>query len=211
MPMGVSSGPDTKNTMRKQARKRRKELHAAAGDAGNLIRDLFCARFVEGLAKRDLLSVAGYWPTGAEISDLPLLSQLVVGGWPLGLPVIVANDEPLAFAPWHPDGKLTEGAHGIMEPVLGEPHLKFAPDIILVPLLAFDAAGHRLGQGGGYYDRTLAFWRSKADILAIGLAYDGQQVDVLPHDKHDQMLDMVITESRIVEYARTVKDERGAE
>jgi len=199
--MGMSSGPDTKSALRKKARMRRKELHASIGDAGDLIRDTFCARFIEGRAKRTPRSIAGYWPMGSEISDLPLLSQLAVDGWSLGLPVIEANDEPLIFSSWHHGEELTEGAHGIMEPsiVLGEQCVVFSPDIILVPLLAFDAAGRRLGQGGGYYDRTLALWRSKADILAIGLAYDGQQVDVLPHDKHDQMLDLVITESRIVE------------
>ena len=91
-------------------------------------------------------------------------------------------------------------AFGIQEPPGDAP--AFAPAAVLVPVLAFDAEGFRLGYGGGYYDRTLAELRNRGDVLAIGIAYAGQETEPLPREPHDQKLDMVVTEHGVRHFAR---------
>mgnify|MGYP006270893741 CR=1 FL=1 len=139
------------------------------------------------------LVVAGYWPTRDEIDPRLLMRDLDLQGDATALPVVTDAAAPLSFRLWAPDEPTADGAFSIPVPLEDAPWVE--PDILLVPLLAFDRRGYRLGYGGGYYDRTLADARAKGrDIAAIGLALAAQQVDHVPHDDHDQRLDRLVTE-----------------
>jgi len=137
--------------------------------------------------------VSGFSAIGDEIDPLPLMLRLAREGYGLALPVVEGNSLPLTFRRWQPGDPLVEGCWGIREP---QPSAAVVdPDVILVPLLAFDAAGHRLGYGGGFYDRTLAVARARKPALAIGLGYDCQEVPAVPRLDFDQRLDWVLTPS----------------
>jgi 5-formyltetrahydrofolate cyclo-ligase len=138
-------------------------------------------------------AVSGFMAIGAEIDASPLLERLHGEGHPLALPVIQPKGQPLKFRTWAPGEPLASRLWGIREPLAEAPEIE--PDILLVPLLAFDAKGHRLGYGAGYYDRTLKRLRTVKPILAIGLAYDEQEVASVPHQEWDQRLDWILTPS----------------
>ena len=132
--------------------------------------------------------VGGYHALPDEADPAPLLERLVEKGCHIAFPRMAAKHQPLDF---HriPDGALlAPGAFGIREPLAHWPRV--TPDLLLVPLLAFDDSGHRLGYGGGFYDRTLALLH----VSAIGIAYAGQRVAALPHGLHDRRLDAILTE-----------------
>lgn len=139
--------------------------------------------------------VAGYWPLGSELDVRPLMIRLAAAGFDLALPVTRTVDLPLEFRRWRPGDALELGAHGISQPLVVAPVV--TPTLLLVPLLAFDADGWRLGYGAGYYDRTLADMRRrllKTPPLAVGIAYAAQEMASLPHHTGDQRLDGVVTE-----------------
>ena len=140
--------------------------------------------------------MAGYIPIRTEIDPLPVMAAAAACG-PVGVPVIQDPGQPLGFARWQPGVEMGVGAFGVPVPVVRE---WLEPDILVVPLLAFDCRGNRLGYGGGYYDRTLARLRSKRSVLAVGFAYDAQEVDGLPLASTDQRLDMIVTESRVLDF-----------
>ena len=139
---------------------------------------------------------AGYWPIRTELDCRPLMERLHAAGWACALPCVVDRSGPLAFRAWRPGDRLHMGAYGIPAPGPDAPLLR--PRIVIVPLLAFDAMGHRLGYGGGYYDRTLADLRGRGDVLAVGFAFAGQQVAALPRDGDDQRLDLIVTEAGVI-------------
>jgi 5-formyltetrahydrofolate cyclo-ligase len=142
--------------------------------------------------------LGAYHPIRSEIDGLPLARHLAASGWLLALPVI-NEGAPLSFHLWEPEIPLIAGPFGIPQPD-GTPGV--FPTAILVPLLAFDTQGHRLGYGGGHYDRTLASLRIRGPLLAIGLAYDCQEVAAIPAGPHDQRLDLVLTPSRTIAMAK---------
>jgi 5-formyltetrahydrofolate cyclo-ligase len=137
--------------------------------------------------------VSGFASMPEEFDALPLLARLHANGSRLCLPVIQGKGRPLLFRAWVPGEEMAVGQWGIREPKPARPVLE--PDVVLVPLLAFDKHGFRLGYGGGYYDRTLKDLRSRKTIVAIGLAFDEQEVDVVPHLDYDERLDWVLTPS----------------
>jgi len=137
--------------------------------------------------------VSGFSAIGDEISALPLLTALGRLGHPLCLPVMQGRAMPLMFRTWSPGSPTREAVWGIQEPIETAPAVE--PDVLLVPLLAFDAAGYRLGYGGGFYDRTLEGLRARKRVIAIGLAFDEQRVDSVPHADGDQRLDWILTPS----------------
>jgi 5-formyltetrahydrofolate cyclo-ligase len=139
------------------------------------------------------LAVSGYMAIGAELDPSALLEKLHKLGHPLALPVIQPKGQPLKFRRWAPGEPLVTRLWGIREPAPGASEIE--PDILLVPLLAFDGLGYRLGYGGGFYDRTLQRLRAMKPIVAIGIAYDEQEVDHVPHHGGDQRLDWVLTPS----------------
>ena len=135
--------------------------------------------------------VAGFWPMGEEIDIRPLLHALYARGHPIVLPVTPKRGEPLSFGLWRPGDALVLEKFGTMRPT-GEERV---PAFLLVPLLAFDRSGHRLGYGGGYYDRTLS---ALPDAFALGCAYAAQEVDELPVAPYDVRLDAVATERGVI-------------
>ena len=136
--------------------------------------------------------IAGYWPMGDEMDPRPLMLALASLGHPLALPVTPPRGQPLAFRAWAPGAALRPGPMGTSEPVAGE---ELRPDVLLVPLLAFDRAGRRLGYGGGYYDRTLA---ALPGAKAIGIAYAGQEMPEVPAGPQDMRLPLIATEDSVI-------------
>jgi 5-formyltetrahydrofolate cyclo-ligase len=177
----------SKSELRQQARIRRKALAADVPDFARLL-----AAQADALAIRPGSIVGAYHALPDEADPALLLEALVEHGVHIAFPRVAAKNQPLEF---HriPDGEmLRAGAYGIPEPAAHFPLVK--PDLLLVPLLAFDARRHRLGYGGGFYDRTIA----ALGVPAIGIAYDGQQVSSLPAEAHDIALDGILTEHGLI-------------
>jgi 5-formyltetrahydrofolate cyclo-ligase len=189
---------DTKRKARTQALERRSHANEAA--LANPERDTgqeLLGHFLDAVTPSPGIIVSGYWPVRGEIDVIPLLSHLHRQGHPCGLPVMVGRTKPLLFREWHPGLEMEEAGFAIPVPDENTPEL--APDLLLAPLLAFDGEGHRLGYGGGYYDRTLAALRASGrGPVAVGVAYAAQQCDRIPHHDGDQPLDLVVTESGVV-------------
>jgi 5-formyltetrahydrofolate cyclo-ligase len=137
-----------------------------------------------------LSPVAGYWPVGGEIDGRPLLAALAKAGRIVALPRMETRAGPARFFAWRGGDALTADAFGVPAPPPTGADL--APRLILAPLLAFDRAGHRLGQGGGHYDRIISLYRAHG-CVAVGLAYAEQEMKLVPHGAHDAHLDWVIT------------------
>jgi 5-formyltetrahydrofolate cyclo-ligase len=176
-----------KDELRAEARARRRALSAGHPNYAEIV-----ARFADALHVASAAPVASYWPLKDEADPRGLAASLGIRGHSILLPRIVSSAEPLSFHLWREGDALTRNAHGAREPGVSAPRL--VPGAVLVPLLAFDAAGFRLGYGGGYYDRTLAALRAQSRVLAIGVAFSGQESASLPRDPHDERLDMVVTE-----------------
>lgn len=160
-------------------------------------------RAAEAVAKRGLdflepqppraCVVSGFSPIADEFRVWPLLRRLAGEGYRLALPVMQGKGKPLLFRAWAPGDAMDKAVWNIAEPKPDKPVLE--PDILIVPLLAFDRAGRRLGYGGGFYDRTLRSMRARKAIVAVGLAFDEQQVDAVPHLDYDERLDWVLRPS----------------
>ncbi|MEO1224926.1 MAG: 5-formyltetrahydrofolate cyclo-ligase [Pseudomonadota bacterium] len=178
-----------KKTSRHQAREIRGSLHARLGPIAAI--ELANHFFASIPFDRNAV-ISAYWPMGSEIDVRPLCRRLREAGALTALPVVVERDKPLAFGCWDDRTELVEGPYGTHQPSAASPHV--VPDILIVPLLAFDAYGSRLGYGGGYYDRTLAALRAERSVLAVGVAFDDQRVDRLTVGNHDARLDKVVTE-----------------
>jgi 5-formyltetrahydrofolate cyclo-ligase len=142
--------------------------------------------------------VAGYSPIRSEIDPAPLLRKVAAPGVQLALPAIIAGDQPLKFRAWSLNDRLRRGPLGILEPPPDAAEI--IPDILLVPLAAFDRLGHRIGYGAGHYDRTLAQLRQLKAITAIGVAFAAQQVEAVPALLHDVALDYVLTETQVLDF-----------
>lgn len=136
-------------------------------------------------------TVSGFLAIGEEIDPVPLLERLLGEGYALALPVMAGKGKPLIFRAWAPGQPLATATWGIREPGADAPAV--SPDVVLVPLLVFDACGHRLGYGGGFYDRTLRNARAAGTVHAVGLAFGLQKVDAVPHLDYDETLDWVLT------------------
>jgi 5-formyltetrahydrofolate cyclo-ligase len=174
-------------------RGKRAELYAQNPNAPIALRD----RFLAEIRLPANAVVAGYIGADHEIDPVPLMEALHARGYRLALPVIpAAKNDALIFKSYNPADTLTPGQLNIPEPISSS--LVVEPDILLVPLLAFDSTGHRLGRGGGYYDRTLQNMRKSRKICAIGLAFSGQYAEKLPADSHDAKLDKIVTEIEVI-------------
>jgi len=182
-----------KQRARKTAAERRAQAFAAHPNAGH---DL-AARFHEAVHLPRGAAVSGYWPLAGELDIRPLLHQIHDQGHPIGLPVVIGKGQPLLFRRWSPGMVLVQGSFRVLTPPEGVPEIE--PQVLLVPLLAFDAAGYRLGYGGGFYDRTLEKRRREAHsghpIVAIGMAFAAQEAESLPRGPFDQPLDWIATEA----------------
>jgi 5-formyltetrahydrofolate cyclo-ligase len=175
-------------------RERQKALRLKAlAKLGASVNEGLVAHGMALLGDRPLGVVSSYYPMEGEIWPLPLMAALRSKGHSLALPVMQGKADPLLFRAWSPGDPLIPGVWGIRQPAPDRDVV--LPDIVLVPLLAFDARGYRLGYGGGYYDRTLRYLRSNKPILAVGLALDELEVDAVPHLDYDERLDWVLTPS----------------
>src|SRR5262249_22515445 len=169
-----------KSNLRNQLRARRATLTRA--DFSDRI-----AAFARDVPLAPGAVVAGYHPVRDEADPRGLRSARAAQGHPLALPVIAGVRKALVFRRWRMGDALAPNAYGIAEPPASAEEV--VPDAVLVPLLAFDADGHRLGYGGGYYDRTLDAIRTARPVLAVGIAYAGQEVERLPRETHDHAPD----------------------
>ena len=182
-----------KQAARKNAASLRQKLaHNSAESAVHLAAhaDDLVARYGTG-------SYAGYRAIHSELSPALLLQALADRGVPTALPITPAAGQPLRFLGWRPGDRLAQGRFGTKQPVAGAPPVR--PHVVLVPLLAFDLAGWRLGYGGGYYDRSIAALRDdRMPVVAIGVGYDGQRVDKVPVGPYDMPLDAVLTPTGLI-------------
>ena len=192
---GGSVHPLPKHGLRAEARNLREKAHRQAGPgAGLLIAD----NFLVTLPWRQARFVAGYLPIRDEADVAPLLRQLADHGKDLLLPAVLGPDLPLEFRRWHPDDPLEPGPFNTLQASAAAE--RAVPDMLLVPMLAYDESGGRLGYGGGYYDRSLSALRQKGPVTAIGIAYAAQKMKHLPREAHDQPLDWMVTEQSVWEF-----------
>ena len=175
---------DFKAAARAEAFARRKAAFAAhaAGDTD---------RLKAVLAEHAGKVLAGYMPMRTEIDCLPAMAA---HDGPVGVPVILGAGTPLKFRAWHPAARMVAGEFGALIPEAGD---WVEPDVLIVPLLAFDRRGYRLGYGGGFYDRTLEGLRAQKTVTAIGFAFAAQEVDEVPTEPTDQVLDLIVTEKEV--------------
>ncbi len=180
---------DLKKKVRKQALINRQKAFAA--DNGN------SASFLSSvLAGYRGVPIAGYLPIKTEIDPLSAMEEAAAHSL-VGVPVIQGNSKPLKFSRWEPGCHLKKGSFDVQIPM--NTHY-LIPEVLIIPMVAFDRNGGRLGYGGGFYDRTLDYLRSRHAILAIGFAYSEQEFEHLPMEPTDQKLDIVITEREIIEF-----------
>lgn len=151
------------------------------------------AHGLDFLSPRPGSTVSGFAAIRDEIDPAALLDWLHREGFKLALPVMEGRGKPLILRAWAPGDEMSTVQWGIREPLASKPEVY--PDVLLVPLLAFDRNGSRLGYGGGFYDRTLQKLRARAAVTAVGIAYDELEVDAVPHESYDQRLDWVLTPS----------------
>jgi len=144
--------------------------------------------------------VSGFMPLKSEINPLPLMRKLAEAGAHLALPTIVARGRPLIMRVYRFGDELARGQWGIREPKPDAAEV--APDILLVPLAAFDRSGHRIGYGAGYYDMTIYALRAKKSITAIGLAFAAQEILKVPTTERDARLDLVLTEREVIDFRK---------
>ncbi|MFC4671599.1 5-formyltetrahydrofolate cyclo-ligase [Seohaeicola nanhaiensis] len=178
-----------KTEARKAAFARRAEAFATAGGA-------HAGKLSEVLAGYRGVPLAGYMAMRTEIDPTPAMAEAAAHG-PVGVPVIRAAGQPLRFSRWEPETAMIDGPFGARIPAVEE---LIDPEILIVPLVAFDAHGNRLGYGGGFYDRTLEELRARRPRLAIGFAFDAQEAGSLPLEVTDQPLDMIVTETRVLSF-----------
>ena len=182
---------EIKAALRADARVVRSRIAGDAARHAVLAADLFD----RALAPQRDQVLAGYWPLRDECDCRPILSRHQSAGGTCALPVVVEDGAPLQFFPWAEGDPLTPGRFGLLEPAQRATPL--LPALIVVPLLAFDRAGNRLGYGGGYYDRTLADWRRPKPVT-VGLAFAVQERPAVPRTDHDLRLDWIVTEREAI-------------
>jgi 5-formyltetrahydrofolate cyclo-ligase len=186
----------TKITLRASALARRDALSPSvrAAAAETIAARAFPVTITPGMI------VAGFSPmkVKSEINPIPLLRMLSHAGASLALPAIAGRGQPLIMRAWSFGAPLAAGQWGIREPTPDAAEV--SPDILIVPLAAFDRAGHRIGYGAGYYDMTIRALRAKKKIVAIGIAFAAQEVSKVPATTRDERLDLVLTEREIIDF-----------
>ncbi len=192
----MGAHPDTKSDLRRALRARRRRIRGrparhAATQAARRVKQLAAW----GRARH----VAVYLPTDGEIDTRPLIHAALRAGKRVYLPVIRRHTGDLVFRRYTPGAPLRRGRFGLLVPVAaGAPRQPLAGlDLLIMPLVGFDGAGHRLGMGGGFYDRTLAGRGRGRRPLRVGLAHAVQQRPAIPHDRWDQRLDRVVTDRAV--------------
>lgn len=176
--------PDLKAALRRQALAARGQ----GGDAAALMRNLRAV-----LEPHHGKVLAGYWPMRDEADPRPAMAA---HRGPVCLPVVTGAAQPLIFR--RENGQVEPGRFGTSHPPADAPEL--SPEVLIVPLAGFDRSGHRLGYGGGFYDRTLHELRTRGPVTAIGLAYAVQEIRVIPAESTDEPLDFIVTDREILAF-----------
>ncbi|MDE2017214.1 MAG: 5-formyltetrahydrofolate cyclo-ligase [Hyphomicrobiales bacterium] len=189
---------DAKRRLRRDARARRAAVDAPTREALGAALLAFADGLPPPAPGRGAVSL--YRAIGDEPDLDPLAAALAARGWRLALPAIGALATPLAFRRWRPGEPLVRNAKGLDEPPQGAATVE--PDVVFVPLLAFDARGARLGYGGGYYDATLRALRAKKGVAAVGVAFACAEVAALPEGPVDERLDRIVTERGMRDFPR---------
>jgi 5-formyltetrahydrofolate cyclo-ligase len=194
--------PDATDTQTRKA-----ELRSVALTLRDALPPTMRAAAAEAIAKRGFpvdvtpgIVVSGFSPMKTEINPIPLLRKLHDAGARLALPCIVGRGHPLIMRAWEFGAPLASGQWGIREPTADAPEV--APDVLIVPLAAFDRAGHRIGYGAGYYDMTIHALRAKKKVVAIGIAFAAQEIARVPATERDERLDLVLTERETIDFRR---------
>ncbi len=183
---------DAKADARKRAFAARKDAHSQNTDAAA------CAHLSAYLnTLGEFYCVAAYMPIRTEISPLAVMEELHMAGKIVVVPVIAGTGQPLNFSRWNPDEQMVEGPFGARIPKTDD---FLDPDILITPLVAYDARGFRLGYGGGFYDRSFARLHERKNITAIGFAYSGQELPTVPTEPTDQRLDAIVTERGVLTF-----------
>lgn len=177
-----------KEAARKAGYMRRKAAHAAGGDA------MAQARLLEFLEPHAGQTISGYMPIRTEIDPVPVMTKMALSGF-LTVPVIEAAGLPLKFRQWTANSEMVAGPFGAKVPATGG---WLEPEVLIVPLIAFDRDGGRLGYGGGFYDRSLEVLRGRRPTIAVGFAYAEQECAGLPLEGTDQPLDVIVTERETI-------------
>jgi 5-formyltetrahydrofolate cyclo-ligase len=193
VPAADSSINSIKAELRRAAIARRDAFSAEARQ--NAAEAIAARTFPLAVAPRTIVS--GFMPLKSEISPLPLMQKLAASGARLALPVIAGRGKPLIMRSWNFGDELDRGQWNIREPKPEAAEVE--PDILLVPLLAFDRSGHRIGYGAGYYDMTITGLRARKPIVTVGLGFAAQEVPAVPATPRDARLDFVLTEREVID------------
>jgi len=185
---------ELKSLIRKDALLRRDALPAA--ERANAAETIAARPFPVTITSGTIVS--GFSPLKTEINPIPLMRNLADRGAQLALPVVAGRGKPLIMRAWSFGAPLDAGIWDIREPTPDAPEV--VPDILLVPLLAFDRSGHRIGYGAGYYDMTIAALRRVKPIVAAGIAFAAQEIDAVPVTPRDARLDLVLTERETIDF-----------
>ena len=185
----------TKSALRKAVLARRA---AIAAEAAELATGAVADRMMDLLRRWPVGAISAFRTFGDEIGTGPLLLRLNDAGYRIGLPIVIGKGKPLVFRQWRPGDAMASGPYGIEQPLETAPGIE--PDILIVPMAAFDTQGYRIGYGGGFYDRSLESLRADKPILAIGLAYDEQEVEQVPRGPYDARLDHLVTPARTLSF-----------
>ncbi|MCK5296346.1 MAG: 5-formyltetrahydrofolate cyclo-ligase [Alphaproteobacteria bacterium] len=187
--------PDIANAKRKlraEALARRKNI--ASQSDGSEHKKL-CDNFFKHELNAKISTVSGYIPMKSEISPLLLMEKLSQEGCALCVPAVVDKKKPMLFKRWDSDTELKKCPFGADYPAKTD---EVIPDLLLIPLLAFDRNGYRLGYGGGCFDRTLEHLKKSGNPISVGVAYSCQEVDEVPHADFDSRLDWIVTELEVI-------------
>jgi 5-formyltetrahydrofolate cyclo-ligase len=189
------SPADVKEKLRQQALSRRDELDEAfRADAGHRV----TARTLDLADLKATPTIGAYWPIRSEVDPRPIMEALVARGQEVALSQII--HPKLSFRLWQPGDPLIKGGFGVREPGPDAPEIH--PAALLVPLAAFDRRGGRIGYGKGHFDRAIAALEKQHPVLTIGLAFSVQEIDEVPLEPHDRLLDIVITENELIRTGR---------
>ena len=185
------SPPELKDRLRSEGFSRRDALDKAfREDAAQRIAE----RALDFPDLQGITPVGGYWPIRSEVDSRPLMEALLDRGQDMALSQIIHPH--LSWRLWRPGDVLIKGGFGVREPGPDAPEV--FPSALLVPLVAFDRRGGRVGYGKGHFDRAIAALEAKHPVLTIGLAYAVQEIDQVPVEPHDRMLDVIVTESELI-------------
>lgn len=180
-----------KNTLRQHMRVLRNTLQQSQPLAGQQLANQLLAWSIV----RPEHTISAYWPINSEIDIRSYIQARYQQGGQVALPVVDPVNHQLHFHLWQPGLHMAINKFNIQQPDGACPQID--PDIVLLPLLAFDSHGYRLGYGRGHYDRTLYNRRTRKSLIAVGVGFDEQYVQTVPHDQYDQKLDYAVTPTRI--------------